>query len=49
MATTFLTSCANEAGGDLSIVNGHFFLTDEEIDLSGTGVLDAGHEVLASA
>jgi hypothetical protein len=46
---TFLTSCADETGGDLAIVDGHFFLADEEIDLTGAGVLHAGDEVFAGA
>jgi hypothetical protein len=44
--TFLLTSCANETGGDLAIVDGHFFLTDEETDLPGAGVLHLRHEVL---
>jgi hypothetical protein len=49
LVNTFLTSCANEAGGDLAVVNGHFFLSDEKVDLTGTGVLHSGHEVFAGA
>jgi hypothetical protein len=45
----FLSSRANETGGDLAVMDGHFFVTDEETDLSGAGVLDVGHEVFAPA
>src|ERR1700691_96951 len=49
LISTFLTSCANETGGVLAIVDGHFFLADEEIDLTGTGVLDARDEMFTGA
>src|SRR5579863_7931076 len=46
---TFLTSCTDEAGGDLAVVDGDFFLSDEEVDLTGPGVLHSRHEVFADA
>jgi len=30
-------------------MNGHFFVTDEETDLSGAGVLDVSDEIFAFA